>query len=104
MDQANRLRGLIRERTGGSPRTPGRIVAVASGKGGVGKSVISLNLATALAARGRRVALVDADLGLGSLDLLSGVAAERNLSHVLDGEARLREILVDGPAGLKLAA
>lgn len=104
MDQANRLRGLIRERSGGSPRRGGRVVAVASGKGGVGKSVLALNLAAALAGRGRRVALVDADLGLGSLDLLCGLAAEWNLSHVIGGAKRLDEILVTGPAGLKLAA
>lgn len=104
MDQANRLRGLIRDRTGGSPRRTGRVITVASGKGGVGKSVVALNLAAALAARGRRVALVDADLGLGSLDLLCGLAAEWNLSHVLGGEKRLHEILIDGPVGLKLAA
>jgi flagellar biosynthesis protein FlhG len=104
MDQANRLRGLIRQRSGGSPRRTGRVVAVASGKGGVGKSVVSLNLAAALAGRGRRVALVDADLGLGSLDLLCGMSAEWNLSHVLSGAKQLHEILIEGPAGLKLAA
>jgi flagellar biosynthesis protein FlhG len=104
MDQANRLRGLIQSRTGGSPRWGGRIITVASGKGGVGKSVLALNLAASLAARGRKVALVDADLGLGSLDLLCGLAAEWNLSHVIGGAKSLHETLLDGPAGLKLAA
>jgi flagellar biosynthesis protein FlhG len=104
MDQANRLRGMIRLRAGGSARQAGRVVAVASGKGGVGKSVIALNVAAALAGRGRRVALIDADLGLGSLDLLCGLAAEWNLSHVLSGAKRLEETLIDGPAGLKLVA
>lgn len=81
---------------------PVRVIAVASGKGGVGKTNVSVNLGIALAERGREVMLLDADLGLGNADVLLGVQPRRNLSHVLDGECSLEEILIEGPAGLRL--
>jgi flagellar biosynthesis protein FlhG len=104
MDQANRLRGMIRDRTGDSPHRSGRIIAIASGKGGVGKSIVALNLATALSRRGRRVALIDADLGMGSLELLSGAKAEWNISHLAAGTKPLAEVLIQTPQGISLVA
>ena len=77
-------------------------IAVTSGKGGVGKTQISANLAVSMAQQGRRVLLVDADLGLASLDLALGVRPSADLMHVLRGEAELEEILVEGVCGVML--
>jgi len=79
-----------------------RTIAVTSGKGGVGKSNVAMNLAILLSAAGNRVALVDADLGLANLDLLIDVEVRGNLSHVIAGRRRLEEIIVDLPSGVQL--
>ena len=79
-----------------------RSVAIASGKGGVGKSTIAANLALALGERGARVLLVDADFSQANLDLLLGVHPRWDLSHVLQGEKTLEEIVVTGPSGVRL--
>ncbi|MCU7816560.1 MAG: MinD/ParA family protein [Candidatus Thiodiazotropha sp. (ex Lucinoma kastoroae)] len=81
---------------------PVRVIAVTGGKGGVGKTNISANLGVALAELGRRVILLDADLGLANLDVVLGMHAERNLSHVMRGECSLEEVMVTGPKGLKV--
>ncbi|MCU7906126.1 MAG: MinD/ParA family protein [Candidatus Thiodiazotropha sp. (ex Epidulcina cf. delphinae)] len=81
---------------------PVRVIAVTGGKGGVGKTNISANLGVALAELDRRVVLLDADLGLANLDVVLGLHAERNLSHVMQGECSLEEIMVIGPKGLKV--
>ena len=77
-------------------------IAVASGKGGVGKTNLSTNLSVALARSGRNVLLMDADLGLANVDLLLGLSSERNISHVLDGECELADIVLEGPAGIRV--
>ncbi|WP_022947877.1 nucleotide-binding protein [Methylohalobius crimeensis] len=81
---------------------PVRVFAVASGKGGVGKTNVAVNLGVALAQQGRATALLDADMGLANVDILLGLHPRHNLSHVIDGMLTLDEILVDGPAGLKI--
>lgn len=81
---------------------PVRVVAVTSGKGGVGKTNISVNIGVALAQVGRRVAILDADMGLANVNILLGMFPEFNLSHVLSGEKTLREIMMTGPAGVKV--
>src|SRR5215470_8871484 len=81
---------------------PLRVVAVASGKGGVGKTNLTANLAVALAACGQRVCILDADLGLANLDVLLGLTPTTNLLHVLSGERRLAEVMLDGPAGVRV--
>ncbi|MCU7856109.1 MAG: MinD/ParA family protein [Candidatus Thiodiazotropha sp. (ex Lucinoma borealis)] len=81
---------------------PVRVIAVTCGKGGVGKTNISANLGVSLAELGRRVILLDADLGLANLDVVLGMHAERNLSHVMRGECSLEEVMVTGPKGLKV--
>ncbi len=79
---------------------PVRVIAVTSGKGGVGKTNVSVNLSVALARQGKRVVLMDADLGLGNVDVLLGLKSLKNLSHVLAGTATLDEILLAGPEGV----
>jgi flagellar biosynthesis protein FlhG len=77
-----------------------RVVAVTSGKGGVGKTNVTANLAVALANLGRRVMVLDADLGLGNLDVLLGLTPVFSLADVLSGQQRLRDVLVPGPGGI----
>ncbi len=79
-----------------------RIVAVASGKGGVGKTNVAANLAVALARLGQRVCVLDADLGLANLDVLLGLSPEASLLHVLRGERRLVDVMVEGPEGIRI--
>jgi len=79
-----------------------RTVAVASGKGGVGKSSVAANLAVALGARGARVLLLDADLAQANLDLMLGLHPRFDLQHVFSGEKAIEDIVVDGPPGVKL--
>jgi flagellar biosynthesis protein FlhG len=94
-DQAAGLRRMNRPR-------PVRVLAVASGKGGVGKTNVSVNLAVSLAHMGRKVLVFDADLGLANVDVMLGLHPQYNLSHVLSGERSLEEILVEGPAGVRI--
>lgn len=79
------------------------VLAVTSGKGGVGKTQVAANLAVSLARDGKHVMLLDADLGLASLDLALGLQPELNLLSVLAGDRTVEEILVAGPCGVRLA-
>lgn len=81
---------------------PVRVIAVTGGKGGVGKTCVSVNLATGLAAAGRRVVLLDGDLGLANVDVLLGLSPRYTLAHVLSGERTLDEILVTAKQGFKI--
>lgn len=96
-DQATKLRAMAANHA----RRP-RIITVTSGKGGVGKTNVLVNLAIALQQRGHRVVVVDADLGLANVDILLGMQPEFTLQHVLDGERQLREVVTVGPAGLRV--
>ena len=84
-----------------APR-PVRTIAVCSGKGGVGKTSVSINLSVALARANQKVMLLDADLAMANADLLLGVTPKGNLSHVLSGEKTLSEIICAAPAGVQL--
>ncbi|RME20802.1 MAG: MinD/ParA family protein [Deltaproteobacteria bacterium] len=77
-----------------------RVVAMVSGKGGVGKTNLSVNMALALSQRGRRVLLVDADLGLANVDIVLGLTTRYTLYDVVMGNVALAEILVEGPGGI----
>lgn len=94
-DQAEGLRRLAKPR-------PVKLIAVASGKGGVGKTSAAVNLSVALAAGGRSTLLLDADLGLANVDVLLGLRPAANLSHVLSGERELEEVILEGPSGLRI--
>jgi len=95
VDQAAGLRRMTEPR-------PVRVIAVASGKGGVGKTNVSVNLGVAMAEEGQRVMLLDADLGLANVDVMLGLHPEYDLSHVIQGQRTLEEVIVTGPAGLHI--
>jgi flagellar biosynthesis protein FlhG len=91
---------LQREKRSG----PFRVISVTSGKGGVGKSNIVVNLGLALAQQGLKVLLIDADLGLGNLDILLGLTPKFTVQDVLSLQNRLADVIVEGPGGLKILA
>lgn len=82
--------------------SPVQVIAITSGKGGVGKTNLAVNIGIALSQMGRRVALLDADMGLANVDILLGIYPKFNLSHVLSGDKTLAEVIIDGPFGLKV--
>ncbi|NLD15745.1 MAG: MinD/ParA family protein [Gammaproteobacteria bacterium] len=85
-----------------SNKNPVQVIAVTGGKGGVGKTNVSVNLSVALANLGRRVVLLDADFGLANVDVLLGLEPKRTLAEVMAGECDLRDVLLTGPAGVKI--
>ncbi len=95
LDQASGLRRMKQNKSI-------KVIAVTGGKGGVGKTNVSLNMAISLGQQGKKVLVLDADLGLANCDVMLGLRVERNLSHVLSGECELDDILVTGPAGIKI--
>ena len=91
-DQAQGLR---------KPRVkPVRVIAVSGGKGGVGKTSVSVNLAVAMANAGRHVMLLDADLGLANVDVLLGLSPRFTLADVIEGRCSLEDTILEGPHGL----
>jgi len=81
---------------------PVRVITIASGKGGVGKTNVSVNLAIALASQGQDVTILDADFGLANIDVMLGLHSEKNLSDVMNGECNLEDVLLEGPNGIKV--
>jgi len=102
MDQAESLRNLV-----GKLKTPVskvkamRVIAVTSGKGGVGKTNFSINLAIYLARANKRVVIIDADFGLANVELLLGVSPRYSFKHVLSGEVSVSDALTTGPEGVR---
>jgi flagellar biosynthesis protein FlhG len=97
--QADTLRRVMGKRQN---NMPSKVLAVSSGKGGVGKTNVVANLAMALIRKGNRVLIFDADIGLNNIDILLGLAPRYHIGHVFNGEKTLEEVLVEGPRGLKV--
>jgi len=117
-DQATRLRMIAGEQEEKQPGVsvwpgaplfqkssvsyPVRIIAITSGKGGVGKTNIAANLGIAIAAQNKQVAIIDADLGLANIDVILKLKPRFNIEHVIAGRKTLKEIFIKGPAGVKI--
>jgi len=93
--QADNLRSVMR-------RNAPKVLAVCSGKGGVGKTNVAANLAITLGSLGRNVCLLDADVSLANIDVLLGLQPRFNLSHVIAGEADLDATILEGPKGIRI--
>lgn len=94
-DQASGLRRLTKP-------TLTKVISVTGGKGGVGKSNVTLGLAICMARQGKKVMVLDADLGLANVDVMLGIRPKKNLGHVLAGECELKDAIVEGPHGIRI--
>lgn len=112
MDQAKTLREMVNQKNKYGKRcerknkkdikTPVRLIAVTSGKGGVGKTNVVANLACALAKQNKKVLVFDADTGLGNIDILLGVAPKYNLKHVLEREKDIKDVIINYKDGIQI--
>lgn len=106
-DQASALRQIVdnlkkhRER---EPGTGARVICISSGKGGVGKTSLAVNMAISIAKKGLRVLLLDADFGLSNVDVMLGVTPPYDLSYVVRGQKHIRDIIAEGPGGVMVAS
>lgn len=110
-DQAERLRKMVKV-SQAKPKSAvikadcikskkARVITVTSGKGGVGKTNFTVNLALALAKLGKKIAVIDADLGMSNIDVLLGCAVSHTIMNLLEGNCSLDDIITDGPLGIK---
>jgi flagellar biosynthesis protein FlhG len=102
VDQAANLRRLVVQKNDKPHKT--RTIAITSGKGGVGKTSLSVSLAIALAKGNASVTLLDADLGLANINVILGIIPKFNLYHVIKGKKKLRDIVIEVPEGIKIIA
>ncbi len=102
VDQAQRLREMV-DGTRPITKRP-RVIAITSGKGGVGKTCVAVNLGITLSSLGQKVLLVDADLGLANVDVMLGLIPRFNLGSILFEGKPAHEVITDGPQGLKILA
>ncbi len=113
-DQAEKLREIMKERTNsknGSPKLNGianngqtRIIAVSSGKGGVGKTNIAINLALSYGQLGKKVVVMDADLGLANVNVVLGIIPKYNLYHLIRKQKKMKDIIQDTSYGIQIVA
>ena len=104
-DQASALRKIVQNIKKQRAREDGaRIVAVTSGKGGVGKSNVTVNMAISLSKKGQRVLIVDADFGLANVDVMMGITPEFDLGYVIRGQKSIREVIFEGPFGVRVVS
>ncbi len=115
-DQATKLRKLVEDKTGlqqgwtedslladskaTSEERKTRVIAITSGKGGVGKTNLTVNLAIALGMEGKRVLVIDADLGMANVDVVLGSLSKHHLLNLLDEDVELSDVLIHGPYGV----
>ncbi len=107
VDQADTLRSLSGNfarpsLAGGEGRKFPQVISVTSGKGGVGKTAVAANVAIVLARMGKKVLIIDADLGLANVDVVFGLTPQYNLNHFFAGEKSLQEIVIEGPEGIHI--
>lgn len=98
MDQAENLRKIVRQQR--IPRHVSRVITITSGKGGVGKSSISVNLAIALSRLGKRIVILDADFGLANIEVMLGIRPIYNLADLIFREKKLSDIITKGPENI----
>ncbi|MCR4713342.1 MAG: MinD/ParA family protein [Treponemataceae bacterium] len=112
-DQASELRAMFGKNGSNTAGNPGaasnkphktRIIAVTSGKGGVGKSNISVNLAIAFAQTGKKVILIDGDLGMANVNVLLGITPKANLLDVLNKKKKMSDIILNTELGIQIIA
>lgn len=106
MDQASNLRKMIKNAALSKPKSMGRmkegprVFSITSGKGGVGKTNMTGNLALSFSKMGKKVLIFDADFGLANIDIIFGIHPEYNIGHVLSGEKDLSEVIVEVAGGI----
>ena len=103
-DQAEKLREIMQTKTDPKAKHNTRIIAISSGKGGVGKTNISINLAIAYARLGKRVIVLDADLGLANVNVVLGVIPKYNLYHLIRRQKKMGDIIMDTEYGIQIVA
>jgi len=104
-DQAEQLREIMRSRNGnGSGSSKTRVIAVSSGKGGVGKTNMSINIAIAYAQLGKKVLVMDADLGLANVNVAMGIIPKYNLYHLIRQKKKMKDIIINTDFGIQIVA
>ncbi len=97
-----RKESLYLQQMTASCEQPASVLAITSGKGGVGKTSIAANLAICMAASRKKVVLVDADISLGNLDIIMNINSKYNISHMVNGQKSIEEIIHTGPEGIEI--